>query len=220
MTEDGTPCRRMLRNRPYCDKHRDGNPVGTSSGPVSPRTVAGPSNLTRSAYRDAPRPRVRHRAEATVEIAHVRTAVDLVQELASEGWRRTVAQRLASHLGDEVWADVDRSWETSRCRKLARAARNVSRLDPALARFDSVLGRQSIKGAVRRAPVAGAMVDRVLAAHTQLDTVVLAMRVAGIVLCELHGCITGCQCLKDLADETGPALLTFKIAQVCDGYLV
>jgi hypothetical protein len=219
MTEDGTPCRRMLRNRPYCDQHRDGDPVGSAGSPASPRTVAGLSNPTRSEYRDPPRPPVHRRAAATVEIAHVRTAVDVVQELASEGWRRTVAQRLAAHLGAEVWADVDRAWETARCKKLARAARNLSRLDPALARFDSVLGRQSIKAAVRRSAVAGAMVDRVIAAHTQPDTVILAMRVTGIVLCELHGCITGCQCLKDLADESGPALLTSKIAQVCDSYL-
>ena len=218
MTERGKPCRRMLRNRPYCDKHRDDNPPSSANFPLSPHTVAELSNSTHFAYHDSPQPAASH-PPATVEIAHVRTAVDLVQELASERWRRTVERRLASHLGAETWADVDRAWETSRCKKLARAARNLSRLDPALARFDSVLGRQSIKGAARRAPVASAMVDRVFAAHTQLDTVVLAIRVAGIVLCELHGCIADCQCLKDLADETGPALLTSKIAQVCDSYL-
>jgi hypothetical protein len=160
------------------------------------------------------------RAEATFEIAHVRTVVDVVQELASERWRRTVAQRLASHLGDELWADVDRTWERSRCKRLAKAARNLSRLDPTLARFDSVLGRQNIRAAVKRAPVAGAMVDQVVAARTQPDTIVLAIRVTGIVLCELHGCITSCQCLEDLTDETGPGLLTSKITQICDGYLV
>ena len=162
---------------------------------------------------------VSRRAEATVEIAYVRTAVDLVQELATEAWRRNVAQRLAAQLGGDLWADVDRTWETSRCRRLARAARNLARLDPALASFGSVLGRQRIRGAINRAPVAVTIADRA-STNAEADTVILAMRVAGIVLCELHGCIASCQCLKDLAEETGSVLLTAKIIQICDEYLV
>jgi len=46
------------------------------------------------------------------------------------------------------------------------------------------------------------------------------MRVAGIILCEVHGYIVGCQSLRDLARETAPAALRSRIDQVCDGYLL
>lgn len=143
-----------------------------------------------------------------------------MQELATDGWRRTVANRLASHLGDEFWSDVDRSWRTGHCKRLAKAARALAAAEPKLAAFDTVLGRQTIKGEVSRSPLAVSMVDRVISAHTQISTFVLALRVTGIVLCELHGCINDCQCLKDLADETAPPMLKAKISQICDGYLM
>ena len=57
-----------------------------------------------------------------VEIPLRTSAVDLVQELATQRWRRTVAQRLADHLGEDVWAEAGRAWLPSHCRKLAKAA--------------------------------------------------------------------------------------------------
>src|SRR5258708_30158862 len=84
MTEDGRPCRRRLRNQPYCDRHSGGTPVGSPVGTASPRTAPGLSRLTGAAHRDAERAPVPRRAEATIEIAYVRTAVDLVQELATQ----------------------------------------------------------------------------------------------------------------------------------------
>ena len=63
------------------------------------------------------------------------------------------------------------------------------------------------------------MAQRVASTQTHLATFVLALRVTGIVLCELRGCIEDCQCLKDLADEVLPSMLKAKIAEICDGYL-
>jgi hypothetical protein len=154
-----------------------------------------------------------------MEIPRLTSAVDLVQELATQRWRRTAAQRLESHLGEEVWAEAGREWLPSHCRKLAKAAWNVAGLDPGLSGFDTVLGRQRIKDAVKRTRVGAALVDRVAAADTPVDTVVAAMRVAGIILCELHGYVTNCQSLRDLARETAPALLRSRIDEICDEYL-
>jgi len=92
-------------------------------------------------------------------------------------------------------------------------------VEPKLATFDTVLGRQTIKDKVSRSPVAVAMIDRVTSAQTQIGTLVLALRVTGIVLCELHGCVNECQCLKDLADETVPTMLKSRITEIWDGYL-
>jgi len=155
-----------------------------------------------------------------VEIPRLTSAVDLVQELATQRWRRTVAQRLADHLGEDVWAEAGRDWLPSHCKKLAKAAGNVAGLDPGLSGFDTVLGRERIKDAVKRARVGAALVDRVTTADTPVDAVVAAMRVTGIILCELHGCLAGCQSLRDLARETAPALLRSRIDEVCDGYLL
>lgn len=158
-------------------------------------------------------------SELHVEIPHVVSAVDLVQELATQRWRRTAAQRLADHLGEEVWQEAGRDWLPSHCKKLAKAAWNLAALDPGLSGFDSVLGRQRIKDAVKRTRVGAALVDRVTAADTPVASVVAAMRVSGIILCELHGCVATCQSLRDLARETAPDLLRSTIDEVCDGYL-
>jgi len=130
-----------------------------------------------------------------------------------------VAARFATHLGGEVWSGVDPSWRTGHCKRLAKAARALAAAEPRLATFDTVIGRQTIKGKVARSPIAVAMVDQVISAQTQISTMVLALRVTGIVLCELHGRLSDCQCLKDLADETVPATLKARITQICDGYL-
>lgn len=159
-------------------------------------------------------------ADVHMEIPRVTSAVDLVQEMATQRWRRTVAQRLADHLGDDTWPQAEAEWLPSHCRKLAKAAGNVAGLDPGLSGFDTVLGRQRIKDAVKRTRIGAALVDRVTAADTPVDTVVAAMRVAGVILCELHGSIASCQSLRDLARETDPALLRSRIDQVCDGYLL
>ncbi len=63
------------------------------------------------------------------------------------------------------------------------------------------------------------MVDRVISAQTQISTMVLVLRVTGIVFCELHGRLSDCRCLKDLADETVPAMLKARITEICDRYL-
>lgn len=159
-------------------------------------------------------------ADVHVEILRVTSAVDLVQELATQRWRRTAAQRLADHLGDDAWSEAESEWLPSHCRKLAKAAGNVAGLDPGLSGFDTVLGRERIKDAVKRTRIGAVLVDRVTAADTPVDTVVAAMRVAGVILCELHGSIASCQSLRDLARETDPALLRSRIDQVCDGYLL
>jgi len=166
------------------------------------------------------RPEVSDGVDAHLEIPHPTSAVDLVQEMATQRWRRAVAQRLAEHLGEDVWADVERDWLPSHCKKLAKAAGNVAGLDPGLSGFDTVLGRQRIKDAAKRTRVGAAFVDRVAAPDTPVDSVVAAMRVAGIILCEVHGYIVGCQSLRDLARETAPAALRSTIDQVCDGYLL
>ena len=158
-------------------------------------------------------------ADVHLEIPRLTSAVDLVQELATQRWRRSVAQRLGDHLGEDVWAQAGREWLPSHCKKLAKAAGNVAGLDPGLSGFDTVLGRQRIKDAVKRTRVGAALVDRVTAADTPVDSVVAAMRVAGIILCELHGSIASCQSLRDLARDTAPALLRSRIDQVCEGYL-
>jgi hypothetical protein len=153
------------------------------------------------------------------QTVQTRSAVELVQELATDGWRQTVSTRFSAYLGDQIWGDVDRSWRTGHCKRLAKAARALAAAEPRLASFDTVLGRQTIKDAVSRSPLAVEMVDRVVSAQTQIGTVVLTLRVTGIVLCELNGCLSGCQCLKDFADETVPTMLKARIAEVCDGYL-
>jgi hypothetical protein len=131
-----------------------------------------------------------------------------------------MADRLSSHVGDEIWSGVDHSWRTGHCKRLAKAARALAAAEPKLAAFDTVLGRQMIKDEVSRSPLAVAMVDRVVSAQTHIGTFVLALRVTGVVLCELHGCISDCQCLKDLADEIVPSMLKAEISRICDGYLM
>jgi hypothetical protein len=166
------------------------------------------------------RPEAPDGVDVHMEIPHLTSAVDLVQELATQRWRRTAALRLADHLGEDIWAQAEREWLPSHCKKLAKAAGNAAGLDPGLSGFDTVLGRQRIKDAVKRTQVGAALVGRVTAADTPVDSVVAAMRVAGIILCELHGCIASCQSLRDLARDTAPALLRARIDQVCDGYLL
>jgi hypothetical protein len=212
ITEDGTPCQRPLRNQRWCDKH----PGGRSAQVL----VAQPAPRPSAPHRQAGPQRIAIPVELPRQVPRAKSAVGLVQELATDGWRRTVADRLSTHLGDEIWSDVDRSWRTGHCKRLAKAARALAAAEPRLATFDTLLGRQTIKREVSRSPLAVDMVDRVISAHTQISTVVLALRVTGIILCELHGCITGCQCLKDLADETAPAMLKAKITQICDDYLL
>jgi hypothetical protein len=153
-------------------------------------------------------------------IARAKSAVDVVKELATDGWRRTAADRLASYLGDELWTEVDRSWQTSHCERLARAARDLSELNKRLGTLGSVLAAQKVKAAIEHSDLARAMVGRALCAQTQADTMVRAIRVAGIILCVLHNCVESCQCLKDLTEEVGLPKLRAAITQICEGYLV
>ncbi len=157
--------------------------------------------------------------EVGVLIAHAPSAIDVVQELATEGWRQAMAHRLTAHLGDQLWTEVDQTWHPAHCKRLAKAARNLRKLNPSLSSLDTVLGRQNVRRAVNRTAVGAALVDRVITADTQAEAVVLAMRVTGIALCEFRGWLTHCQCLKDLADETVPAQLEGKVLEVSDGYL-
>lgn len=209
ITEDGTPCQRRLRNQTWCDKHPGGRSNYTPAYRSAVRPVAPVQPVPRFAPVELPR-----------QIVRAKSAVEVVQELATDGWRQTVATRFSSYVGDQVWGDVDRSWRAGHCKRLAKAARALATIEPKLATFDTLLGRQMIKDKVSRSPIGVAMVDRVVSAQTQIPTLVLALRVTGIVLCELHGCISECQCLKDLADETVPTMLEARITKICDGYLM
>lgn len=155
-----------------------------------------------------------------LEITHARTAIDVVHELATQSWRETVRERFTRHLGEGFWTEVHAAWRAAHCKRLAQAARNLTRIDPE-ANCGSVLVRESARSAVKRTVVGAALVDQVVAANARLEAVALAavLRVAGIVLCEDHGRLTTCQCLKDLAEGAAPTAIWAAITRVCDDYL-
>ena len=167
----------------------------------------------------------RHRAGAPsprllkMEFTQVKTAVDLVNELATEEWRRIVADRLSAYLDDEAAVLLDRSWKAGHCKKLAKAARNLARVGGQFSDFDSVLASQSARQAVSGSELATALLSRAVSLHNPTDTIVRGLRVCGITLCVINGCPESCQCLKDLCEDTGLPQLQDLINQTCDRFL-
>ena len=155
-----------------------------------------------------------------VEVPQVKTAVDLVNEIATEGWRRTTADMLSGYLDSESATLLDRSWKANHCRKLAKAARNLSRLGGQFTALDGVLASQSARQAVSGSALATALLSRAVTLHSPTDMIVRNLRVYGISLCVIHGCLESCQCLKDVCEETALPQLQGLINQTCDRLLV
>lgn len=215
ITEKGTPCQHPLTTQRWCGDH----PGGRSKH--APAPTAPPVQL-----KSSPPPQVRRaspskprKVPTAGRIVEAKSAVELVREIATNGWRNTAVDRISSYIGNELWAQVDRSWHAKQCKKLAKAARSLSALEPDLATMGRVLGGRNVRSAVNGSVVASAIVSRVANLHSQVSTVVLALRLTGISLCELHGCIEDCQCLEDLADGTAPEMLKARIALICDDFL-
>ena len=217
VTKKGAQCRRQLRERALCYQHLEGSGNPYSQGFESARqNTAAP---VRSAGAQAARARPSAQASKAAEATRVRALLDLYLELATAGWRATVADKLSSHLGDEIWGEIDRAWQTKDCKNIAEVARALEAVSGNFTKLVSALDEPSVKHAVSGSSLANALVNHVGAAQGQIDSVVLAMRVTGIVLCQTHGHLRSCQCLKDLADETVPTMLEAKLDQVCNSYL-
>lgn len=167
-------------------------------------------------------------AKPKVELPAAKTAVDLVNELATDGWRRTVADKLSGYLDDEAATLLDRSWTASRCKKLAKAARKMERLSGQFDTLDGVLASQSARAAAAGSDLATALLERALSFHSPaslsfhspVDTLARGLRACGISLCAIHGCMGSCQCLKDLCEDTVLPKLQNAIDEALDRLLV
>jgi hypothetical protein len=158
-------------------------------------------------------------ADLAAQYERIRTLVDAYQELADEGWRNTLADRLSSALGDALWTDIDHAWAAGDCTRLAAAARALAAAEGKLAKFDSILTAPYVADAVTDSKLASAVLGRLQTVQGQAASTVLTMRVAGIALCEIRGRLSDCQCLKDIADEILPNELKSGLDRVCNNYL-
>jgi hypothetical protein len=149
----------------------------------------------------------------------VKALIGVYSDLTEEDWRRTLGDKVSSQLADEIWASVDRRWQTKDCENLAGAARALEKLAGKAGRLESALDKPRVKQAISTSAVATAMIKRVDVARQQIDKLVLTMRFAGIALCGMHSRLGDCQCLKDLADDVVPEMLEGKLDQVCEDYL-
>lgn len=159
-------------------------------------------------------------AEPKIELPPAKTAVDLVNELATDGWQRTVADKLSGYLDDEAATFLDRSWTASRCKKLAKAARKMEQLSGQFETLDGVLASQSARAAAAGSDLATALLARALSFHSPADTIARGFRACGIGLCAIQGCIGSCQCLKDLCEGTVLPKLQDAINEAVDRFLV
>jgi hypothetical protein len=155
-----------------------------------------------------------------MRLPKAKTAVDLVNEMATEGWRRTAADRLSGYLDSEAATLVDQSWKASRCKKLAKAARRIAQLSGQFTALDSVLARQSARSAVSGSELATALLSRAVSIHSPTDAIARGLRACGISLCVIHGCLESCQCLKDLCEDTELPQLQNVIKESLDRFLV
>lgn len=216
VTKAGAQCKRRLKRQTLCYQHAGGG----SAGGFHAHPDAG--QKPKSPVEHSRRPDGVHRPERariTAQAKRAKTLLASYRELSTSGWRETMADRLSAHLGDAIWAEVDREWKTRDCKKLAEAARELAAAGGHLTNLDAVLGRPGVKEAVACSSLASAMVSRVQGLDKQVASVVLSMRVTGIIVCEIHGRLGSCQCLKDLADEVVPNVLQAKLDGVCYGYL-
>jgi hypothetical protein len=180
-----------------------------------PAAIAQPIKATAS-----PRREVRPLIVPKVEISRAKTAIELVDELATDGWRRTAADRLSAYLDSEAGALLDRSWKADRCKKLAKAARKIAQLSGQFTILDGVLASQSARAAAAGSDLATALLSQAISLHSPTDTIVRGLRACGISLCVAHGCVGSCQCLKDLVEDTALPQLQNVIDEAIDRFLV
>lgn len=220
-TEDGTPCERHLVNQRWCQAHPGGRPTQPSYPPAQThRAVTQAARPAPPPAHAIPRHEVRSPQPPKLDLPRAKTAVDLVNELATEGWRRTAADRLSGYLDNESAALLDRAWKASHCKKLAKAAKNLARLSGQFTALDGVLASQSARSAVSGSELATALLCRAITVHSPTATIVRGLRVSGIALCAIHGCLESCQCLKDVCEETALPQLQDLINQTCDRFLL
>lgn len=151
-----------------------------------------------------------------MDLPREKTAVDLVHELATDGWRYTTAERLSTYLDGEAATLIDRPWKAGHCKKLAKAARNVAKVGGIFSTFESVLASQSARQAVSCSEVATALLSRAISLQSPTEMIVRDLRVSGIALCAINSCVPSCQCLKDLCEDTSPTQLQNLITLTCD----
>lgn len=209
-TKAGPQCKRRIKGRTLCYQHT-GNAVdsGVKRAPSGRQGTA-----TTGRRRRKP-----STTTGQASVARVEELLKTYRELAQEGWRGTLADKLSSHLGDEIWDGVDSSWKAEDCESLAKAAQALEKLAGKAGQVESVLDKPGVKTAVSASAVATAIVGRVGVARQQTDKLVLTIRITGIALCEMRGRLGDCQCLKDLADDVVPGALEAKLDQVCETYL-
>lgn len=156
------------------------------------------------------------------EAKTAKTAVGLVNELATDGWRRAAVDRLSDYLGDEAGSVLDQSWKAGHCKKIAKAARNLARLGGQFAALDGVLASQSARQAVSGSEVGTVLLARAIMLHSPTDVEVIArgLRVSGITLCVLNGCLGSCQCLRDLCEDAELSRVQELVDQALDQFFV
>lgn len=207
LTRRHTQCKRNVRGSTLCYQHV-GGPIASVPAAAEPhRSVWARAEEAAEAFGQA------------AALAREKALLGAYRELAADGWRATLADKLSSHLGESVWQRVDRGWDTEDCRRLAEAARTLEELSGKAGRLQSDLGRPGVKQVIAASSVATAMVNRANVVRQQTDAVVLSMRVAGMALCEMRRRLLDCQCLKDLADKTLPGVLEADLDQACVTYL-
>jgi hypothetical protein len=167
-----------------------------------------------------PRREVRLPQPPKLDLPRAKTAINLVNELATDGWRQTTADKLSGYLDTESAVLLDRAWKASHCKKLAKAAKNLARLGGQFTALDGVLASQSARNAVSGSELATALLGRAITIHSPTAMIVRGLRVSGIAQCVIHGSLESCQCLKDVCEETALPQLQDLINQTCDRFLL
>ena len=207
-TEDGTPCRNPVVNQRYCGKHPGG------------RSTYQAPRQTSSVRRVTPQAQVPTQAVATTNsfteswktsFAAYQKAVGFADDLIIKGWRETYIDKLSEKLGDDLWSTLDHSWKPKHCRKLAAVARRIEQG----VTYDSKVLDRLRKGSALQERLAAQMIANMQNSLTQLGTIAMALRGAGIVMCMANSKVASCACLKDLAEGYGPALSQSIVHGIC-----
>lgn len=143
-----------------------------------------------------------------------RQKAEIARSVLTVGWRRTVAEQLATALNDDVWRSAPQ-WRTGRvdCSVLAELANEVDAakrtvhdaVGKVAARAAERLGRRSLEQQIlaafaRRIPLPG---------DEQADAVAHGLRVTGVFVCLVgNGEVLSCPCFRALAKDRTKQELT------------
>ncbi len=149
-----------------------------------------------------PKPHPGRRKPSTSEKDAIRIALDV----ATQGWQRTVAHRLADTLGDGLWAKFRRRWYSGTCRALANSARELLKIRTTVHQTVGNLAAET--WGLLALPRIGREVVRELASKVALPGegglvgAARALQVLGVYICVQMGRdLSRCLCLKDLREN-------------------